>query len=124
MHRARLALAGLLIAIGSCTQPSGPLVGHWVETTAPGRHLILRADGSFTNSGADWRHEGGYLVNGSSITFSPQRFVSWEGVQDPSPYTSLFDNCVYEFDGNELVFHYTTYPADAPVPTTMRFRRD
>lgn len=36
---------------------------------------------------------------------------------------TLFDNATYELSGNRLVLHYTSYPADAPVATTMVLNR-
>jgi hypothetical protein len=142
MRLGRLTVGAFLLTTASCTGPRGPLVGaglpsplvgHWMETTFPNRHLILRSDGSFTNSGGStseyFRHEGTFEVKGSRIEFHPKRFVSKDGtgspaiVEEPSRYRSIFDNCRFEFDGSALVLHYTTYPGDAPVPTTMRLER-
>jgi hypothetical protein len=36
---------------------------------------------------------------------------------------SPFDDCTFEVDGNRLVLHYMSYPADAPVPTVMTLVR-
>jgi hypothetical protein len=136
MRLSRLAVAALLIATGSCNEPAGPagaLVGRWIETDSPHRHLVLRSNGTFENSGASgftyWRHEGTFEANGSTIEFFPQRFVSRAGpelpetVEEPSSYSSIFENCSFEVEGRVLVLSYTTYPADAPVPTTMRLLR-
>ena len=130
----RFAAVVLALAIGSCTEPSSSLTGHWVEVVWPNRHLVLKSDRSFSNyggSGSDyWRHEGRYDISGTSIEFQPQRYVSKaapsspETVVEPSPYASIFDDCVFEFEGRELVLQYTTYPFDGPEPTTMRLRRE
>ena len=133
MRAARFVPVALsAIAMLSCTEPGHPVVGHWVETVAPNRHLALRADGSFINYGGTftdyWRTEGTYAVNEQRIEFHPVRLKSRSGgspeqVIEPYPYGAVFEDCTFEFDGSALILHYTTYPADGPVLATMRLTR-
>ena len=138
MHCApRIVMAICSLGIVSCAEPQdplvGPLVGHWIEVDSPNRHLVLNADGSFSNFGGSgfdyWRTEGTFEVTGTMLRFTPLRFVSRSGAQsteiiiEPYPYGAVFENCEFALASGLLVLHYTTYPADAPVPTTMQLER-
>ena len=78
------------------------------------------------------RTEGTYRVEAKRLIFQPVRLVSWdrfygatspETVSEPYPYGSIFDDAHYDLVGPLLSLHYTTYPADAPVPTLLIFTR-
>jgi hypothetical protein len=109
-------------------------------------HLALRPDGHFSLEirsygvyagqapavlSAFSRHEGQFDVDGARLRFRPEKFIGWDSfqgvaeptVQSPSPYSRLFDDATFRVRRDRLVLHYLTYPADAPVPTQMRFRR-
>ena len=85
-----------------------------------------------TDLSAYSRTEGTYRVDGDRVHFSPLRLVSWdrfygetspERVQSPYPWGSLFDDARFTLRLNRLDLHYTTYPADAPVPTSRTYWR-
>jgi hypothetical protein len=78
------------------------------------------------------RTEGSYRVDGERLVFEPQRLVWWdrfygvaspEHVEDSYPYGSLFNAATYVVRDNQLTLRYVSYPADAPVPTSMVFIR-
>ena len=78
------------------------------------------------------RLEGVYAVRGDSVFREIRREVSWDrfyGVNSPEHVTDLTGNpfyksgARYQVQGPVLVLHYLTYPADAPVETTMILQR-
>jgi len=78
------------------------------------------------------RAEGTYRVEGERLIFAAARLVSWdrfygatspESIVEPYPYGSIFDDAHYVLLGSQLSLQYTTYPADAPVPTLLVYTR-
>jgi hypothetical protein len=39
------------------------------------------------------------------------------------PNGEIYENATFSISGDTLTLKYTTYPADAPVSTTARFKR-
>jgi len=79
------------------------------------------------------RTEGTYRTEGDRLIVTPRRLVTWdrfygsstpEVVQDPYPYTGYLDDMRYAIRERTLTLRYTSYPADAPVPTTMVLVRE
>jgi hypothetical protein len=78
------------------------------------------------------RTEGTYRVTGDTLVFEPQRLTWWDRfygdnspvhVEEPYPYTSLFDGARFVVQSEQLTLRYTSYPADAPVETTAFYAR-
>jgi hypothetical protein len=78
------------------------------------------------------RTVGTFAVAGDRLSFDPDSLVSWdrfygaaspETVQSPYPYGGLYDDARFRLAPWVLTLDYTTYPADAPVPTRRTFRR-
>lgn len=77
--------------------------------------------------------EGTYRTDGDRLIVAPRRLVTWdrfygssspEVVQEPYPYTGYLDDTRYAIHGQTLTLRYTSYPADAPVPTTVVLVRE
>jgi hypothetical protein len=76
--------------------------------------------------------EGTYRTEGDRLIVTPRRMVTWDRfygssspeVREPYPYTDYLDDMRYGIQGEELTLRYTSYPADAPVPTTMVLLRE
>jgi len=81
---------------------------------------------------AYFRIEGSYRVDSGKLILSPRRSVTWdrfygasspERVEEVSGNSGYFDNAMYSVRRGVLTLHYTSYPADAPVATTMVLSR-
>ena len=79
------------------------------------------------------RTEGTYRTEGDRLILMPQRLVTWdrfygassaERVDEPYPYTGYLNGARYRIEGSLLMIEYTSYPADAPVATTMILGRE
>ena len=79
-------------------------------------------------------HEGvgTYRIEGDRLFFRQERLSDWDsfyGANSPVRTTKLTgadgasEGMTFVLDGDVLTFHYLSYPADAPVPTTARFTR-
>ena len=126
------------------------LEGSWVETKplsprgTMDRILTFGGDGRFW-----WRVEsyglypeqaegelsawsetrGRYQIDEDRLYLEP-RTTDWYDTfyEDPGPFTrdaygARVDQAVFEVRDDELIGHYLSYPADAPVETTMRLKR-
>lgn len=132
---------------------SSDLVGRWAtapQDLQPNgwyqSHITFGADGSYLFDGrmygvysgqrdelsAYTRFEGVYSVRGDSVFRELRRQVTWDrfyGANSPEWVTDLtgipysHSGARYELRGPVLVLHYLTYPADAPVETTMMLQR-
>ncbi|QKJ30754.1 hypothetical protein HQ865_13660 [Mucilaginibacter mali] len=73
------------------------------------------------------RINGTYSTDGHQLSTSFKEIVIRQKnnqVIYRTPFTgTLFDNATYQLDGNRLILHYTSYPADAPVATSMTLNR-
>lgn len=133
----RSPLDGIWVTAAENASPSG-----WYR-----RSLTFGANGSFTSEFRSYgiyqgqprdepsgyqRTEGIYERDADRLVFHPTRLVWWdrfygvaspEQMSEPYPYGTIFDDARYEIQGQQLTLHYTTYPADAPVPTVLVFTR-
>jgi hypothetical protein len=118
-------------------QPNG-----WYQS-----HITFGADGSYLFDGRSYgvypgqprdelsgytRFQGVYSVRGDSVFRELRREITWDrfyGANSPERVTNLAGNPYYrsgarfEVRGPVLVLHFLTYPADAPVETTMILQR-
>lgn len=128
----------------------GELEGSWVETQplsprgTMDRILTFDGDGRFwwrvqssgvypDQAGDDlsaWSEtRGAYEVDGDRLYFQPRTSTWYDRFyEDPGPFTrdadgTLFDQAAVDIQAGELVLRYLSYPADAPVETTMRLKR-
>jgi hypothetical protein len=79
------------------------------------------------------RAEGTYRIDGDHLIFEPQRLVWWdrfygaaspEHVEEPYPWSGLFDGATYSVRGDHLEMRFVVYPADAPVPQVAEYTRE
>ncbi|MBC7788339.1 MAG: hypothetical protein H7Z74_00220 [Anaerolineae bacterium] len=147
-----ILLLAIAISCSSSTEfESTPLDGTWVSTqensSSSGRYdraLTFKAGGTFISEFRSYgeygesrhqqssyqRTDGTYRVEGDRLIFHATRLIVWDRfhggkpqIFDPYPYGTLFDDARYEVRGQDLTLYYTTYPADAPEPTTMTYAR-
>jgi hypothetical protein len=142
-----LLLAVLILAISSCKKSGSTptnLIGIWNEPTNPagyGRSVSFGADGSFNAIFVAYPRPdgaGGVSVRSTTIfkgTFTVKRdslltHISTMSVQEDAgtpvvtPSTQkLFEYATYKLNNNQLTINYTTYPADAPVPTHVNYTK-
>jgi hypothetical protein len=143
---------GLVALLVACDGPTASddegLHGTWAEVQplqprgSMVRFLRFEASGVFTarvNSygvydGSDELSSysettGTYEVSSDRLLVHTEWTETWDsfhGDQEPIRAVasgSPFDDCTFEVDGNRLVLHYMSYPADAPVPTVMTLVR-
>lgn len=114
-------------------KPTNVLTGQWHELnlTGFGRSLKFNASNEFVFSAGD--HEGHatnyygtYQLNGDSLKISiKEKLIQEPGkpaVKSPSNHL-LYEKAIFKVLGDTLVLNYITYPADAPIATTAKFRR-
>ena len=135
------------------TEPPGTaLVGGWLaptEALSPTgtleRTLSFADDGTFQSTvnmygiypgntpgklSAFTATKGTYVVGGDRLTMTATRQITWDSFygsgSQPTEHTvnqSVFDQAHFTLTNNALVLNYLTYPADAPVATTLAFFR-
>ena len=141
---AALVVAG---ACSGSTSPkiNSPLVGGWItarESLRPmgsmTRYFSFAEDGTFlfatntygvyggTELAAYTRTTGTYRIEGDRLISTATRVATWDSFYGAgSPETvqnvnsSFLDGARFRIVGSFLFLDYITYPADAPVPTTM-----
>lgn len=141
---------GLFVAT-ACTESTrpvvSPLVGSWAtpqENLHPmgrmTRFLSFSGDGTFmfatysygiyggSDLAAYTRTSGTYEVEGDRVICTATRVATWDsfyGASSPETVQqvnySLFDQARFRVILETLTLEYITYPADAPVPTTLSF---
>lgn len=127
------------------------LVGRWASRAEPlgpagslRYTLLLDADGKFTDDvrtfGAYPGQDPGdvssystitgtYVVNGDALVFTPEQMVSWDHFYGSPPvvttwtWGTLYEGAHFTVTPWTLTLSYTTYPADAPVATSLHFFR-
>jgi hypothetical protein len=74
--------------------------------------------------------KGTYVVDGDRLTMIATRQITWDSFYGPDSQPveqavnqSFFDQAHFTLINNALVLNYLTYPADAPVATTLAFFR-
>jgi hypothetical protein len=119
-------------------RPAGAME-HQLRFTAAGRFAAtVRTTGLYPGQHLDEFSAysttvGSYRVNGDRLDMRPDSLLEWDRfhganspvtIHAPYPYgTTLYDDARFTLDGRVLTLIYTTYPADAPVPTSQRFYR-
>jgi hypothetical protein len=136
LSAAARSLQGRWLEPAGTLQPRGSTRG--VLTFGPdGRFISARTsfgtyEGQAPNFVSGWSQTTGtYEVVGSRITFRPDSLITWDSfsgtrtptVQTPYPYGGVFDDCVFELQGDVLVLNFTVYPADAPVRARAAYTR-
>jgi hypothetical protein len=144
-------LAVLFLLAACSTEPSGDLVGTWSsapEDLQPSGHyqvlLSFTAQGGFEQQVQNYglypgqdpnqlsaytKIRGTYRTEGDRLIVDADRQIWWDPTfygpdeQEAEDSSTLFDQGRFSLDGDRLVLHYTTYPADAPVPTAMELTR-
>lgn len=108
-------------------------------TLSPFRRFASEARnyGAYPGQGPDEfsgysRVEGTYSIDGDRLRLSAQRLVWWDlfygqnspvQIIQPYPYGTLFDGTRFEISADRLTLRYLSYPADAPVATTLELTR-
>ena len=152
MRNSAIAGAAMILALVSCSEPvlSTPrdIVGSWIsrEPLQPrgsmDRILTFGRDGTFAfrvDSYGVYSSSrklssyseivGRYTADEDRLQLEPISVTTWDSFYgDAQPIIaahsgSLLDDATFQIRGNELTLTYLSYPADAPVVTTMRFRR-
>ena len=134
--RSSSALHGHWLPPTGTLQPQGTMRG--ALTFSPtGRFISTTTSfgsypGQAPNFVSAWTQTvGSYVVTGDRIAFRPDTLTTWDSffgnrpptITTPYPYGGVFDDCVFEVQGDTLVLYFTTYPADAPVRTRATYRR-
>ncbi len=128
--------------------PRVDLLGAWRNTTSlqPAgsmeRVLIFGADGRFelrivsrglygqpaSQLSATSTVTGAYTHAGDRVLLQGESRTDWDSVYYLDAITTDLHNATvldarFDIQGDELVLYYDSYPADTPVPTTMRLTR-
>ena len=131
-------LAGRWISAPADLAPQGWHQYHLTFTNAGRFSHEVRTYGLYTGQApstltAFSRVEGRFRHDGDRLVTEPERLVWWDSfygensrvrVEEPYPWGGLFDDARFVVDGDRLTIHFTTYPADAPVPTIAEYVRD
>lgn len=141
MKRFTITLS-LLLSVSLClisckkdneADPENPLVGTWVELdlTAASRSINFSKDKVFTLSVG--YHNGSSTVISGTYSLEADRLKTKSleirdqqagmNVVKSEPNGEIYENATFSISGNTLTLKYTTYPADAPVSTTAKFKK-
>jgi len=130
-------LVGQWVSARADLSPQGWHQYHLTFTTA-GRFVHeVRSYGVYPSQRSDAlsafsRVEGLFTAGGDRLSLEPERLVWWDSfygesspvhVVQPYPWGGVFDDARYFIREHKLIVHYTTYPADAPEPTTAEYWR-
>jgi hypothetical protein len=143
----------VVAGITSCTPSTDSetsLIGNWSvrESLGPGYYttqLTFAGDGTFTDAVRNFGSypgqskddlssytimSGTYKVEGDQLQTNITHIAVWDrfyGANSPETVqtvnTTVFDQTHFRIVGPMLTLDYVSYPADAPVPTTMTFVR-
>jgi hypothetical protein len=146
------AVIGLAVACVACSDPAsvapGELVGSWDIVTAQQPQgsmrqvLMFESDGTVifgvyhygvytASSGLEAYSEieGRYTTTGDRLEIDANRITLFDTFyHDPGPTTgkyrgTIFDDCTFRVEGDQLTLTYLSYPLDAPEETVLRLRR-
>ena len=143
----RLILAVVLtITISSSCKKNNPdpvvpennsILGMWVEsqTATLYRAVLFSNDGVFrqyvvvknNNSSQGFTLSGTYTIDGDKISARVTEEIFNDGSNPgvkTTINTTLFDKGTFSIKNNLLQINYVSYPADAPVATTMLLKRE
>lgn len=130
-------LVASVLLFGACTEPKQTgLTGSWAESPSPNlvRQLNLAPNGRFvfyvaSSGGAHTTILGAWTASDNHLTFVTDKRIDYDanGVSTTTtPYTDtrFFEGATYTITGDDtLTLTYVTYPADAPVTTTITLHR-
>jgi hypothetical protein len=137
-----LLISSLLILSGckkeKKTQPEtfNTILGGWYETpitVSISRNLNFGSDGTFIMTIANYgtptsviKFSGTFKIKGDSLLVTIKEKSIREG-NNPATTTpandKLYESAKFNVNDSILTLNYTTYPADAPVSTQAKFRR-
>ena len=139
MNRQAAVIVAAALSLGACSEPTptqNGLEGRWIEEGVPtesARDLLIgqpgvfvftvpSADGAVTFISGDWE------VDGNGITFtttSKTEYTASGSSKQTEPYVDqrFVQDATFILTSSALTLTYTAYPSDAPVVTTMEFRR-
>ena len=139
MNRPGAVIVAAALSLAACNEPIPTrtgLEGRWIEegvAKESARDLLIGQpevfvytvpfpDGAATFISGDWK------VDGNRITFtttSKTDYTASGSSKKTEPYVDprFFENATFVLTASTLTLTYTTYPSDAPVVTTMEFRR-
>jgi hypothetical protein len=131
-----MLFCGIAIAISSGCKKDKPaepkidseIVGLWMDT--PSRILTFKDNGEFTlqiiAEGYTTLY-GTYSIKGDSLKVNIKaqeiRTGSTPGIKTDVTDYALYEKGTFEVKDNKLKLKYISYPADAPVETTVTFDR-
>lgn len=141
-----LLISGLFMLLSfvliSCKKDKTPLgspdvlTGGWEEVpqSAYSRRLSFSLGGKFSMQMRDqsnqyWISEviGKYSISGDklmvNISSSLEKSSTGKIIRNTPTNYVLFENGKFNIDNRVLTVNYTTYPADAPVPTVAKFNQ-
>lgn len=134
-----MLLSFFLISCKKEKTPLGPpdvLTGGWEEVpqSAYSRRLSFSLGGKFSMQMRDqsnqyWISEviGKYSISGDqlmvNISSSLEKSSTGKIITNTPTSYVLFENGKFNIDNRVLTVNYTTYPADAPVPTVAKFNQ-
>ncbi|MCD0488557.1 hypothetical protein LPB86_09965 [Pedobacter sp. MC2016-14] len=129
----------LLTGLLSCKKdkvekPSHPLSGEWQLTDTEGYFTrVIFGEGnnfSYVISSKDWSMTtavlGSFTTDENKLTITVNKRLVQEKGKETILVTSdtpFFDQATFSIEDKTLTLNYTTYPADAPVPTTLKLTR-
>ncbi len=150
-RRAFHLAATLTLLLAACRSPTGSPgdpTGSWHarEALQPAgtmeRILRFDPDGRYEHRTLDYgiygqpasklsayvSETGHYTRTANQLVLQAEADTTWDSEFYPRPIIRDISahppfEARYELSGDELVLYYLSYPADAPVPTTMRLRR-
>ena len=79
------------------------------------------------------RAEGTYRIDRDHLVFEPERLIWWdryygaasaEHVEEPYPWSGLFDDARYSVRGDRLEMRFVVRPGDAPVADMAEYTRE
>jgi len=135
-------LIGSLLTIGSCKKEKSSknsvddVFGGWTEIQAmegTARELHFSQNGTFFMRLTYFKipisfsqFSGTFKIKGDSLSVTVKEQLTQEGNQ-PSVImpmnTKLYDDATFTITNAILTLKYTTYPADAPVATQVKFQK-
>jgi len=118
---------------GNEADPENPLVGTWTELdlTAASRSISFTKDKVF-NLSIGYSNGGGTLISGTYNLEGDRLKTKSLEMREQQPGMNvvksaangeIYENATFSISGDILTLKYTTYPADAPVSTTARFKK-
>lgn len=136
-------LISSLLVLSGCkkekkTQPEtfNTILGGWYEMPIivnTSRNLSFGSDGTFVMTITNYststsiiKFSGTFKIKGDSLLVTIKEKSIREG-NNPVTTTpaddKLYENAKFNVNDSILTLNYTTYPADGPVPTQTKFRR-